>query len=74
MDQLLADLEATVEQLPYHTRSQEAKVVAAVLQHSASRKSGGIKIGELLPAVLARLGIGVNEVTEDDTIKPGDRP
>ena len=74
MDQLLADLQATVEQLPYHTRNHEAKVVAEVLQHSASRKRGGIKIGELLPAVLARLGIGVTEVTEDDTMKPGDRP
>jgi transposase len=74
MDQVLADLQTTVEQLPYHTRHQEAKVVAAVLQHNASRKHGGMRIGELLPAVLARLGIGVSEVTEDDTIKPGDRP
>ena len=74
MDQLLADLQATVEQLPYHTRNHEAKVVAAVLQHSASRKRGGIEIGALLPAVLARLGVNANEVTEDDTIKPGDRP
>ena len=32
MDQLLADLETTVEQLPYNTRNHEAKVVAEVLQ------------------------------------------
>ena len=74
MDQVLADLQATVEQLPCHTRHHEANVLAEVLQHSASRKRGGIEIGALLPAVLARLGIGVNEITENDTTKSGDRP
>jgi transposase len=57
MGQLLADLKTTVEQLPYNTRSHEAEVVAEVLRLNAGRKRGGIAIGTLLPAVLARLDI-----------------
>ena len=62
MDQLLADLEMTVEQLPYHTRSRETEVVAAVLRQNVGRRRGGIEIGALLPAVLARLGVNGTEV------------
>jgi transposase len=62
MDQLLADLKMTVEQLPYNTRSREAEVVAAVLRQNAGRRRGGIEIGALLPAVLARLGVNGTEV------------
>jgi transposase len=71
--QLLADLQATVEQLSYSTRNHEAKVVAEVLRNNVSRKRGGIAIGELLPAVLARLRINVTEITEHDTLQNEDR-
>ncbi len=57
MDRLLADLETTVEQLPYNTRGHEAEVVSQVLQEHTSRRRGGVAIGELLPTVLARLNI-----------------
>jgi hypothetical protein len=70
MDQMLADLQTTVEQLPYKTRTHEAEVVADVLRRNAKRKRGGIKIGALLPAVLARLGI---KVTETETLEDRDR-
>ena len=53
----LVDARLTVEQLPYNTRSHEAEVVAEVLRLNAGRKRGGIAIGTLLPAVLARLDI-----------------
>ncbi len=57
MDQMLADLKATVEQLPYHTRNREAEVVAEVLRQRATRRRGCVEIGALLPAILARLEI-----------------
>lgn len=66
-DQLLADLKTTVEQLPYHTRRHEAKVVAAVLKKNSQRRRGEIQIGALLPAVLARLGVDISEDTKPTT-------
>ncbi len=74
MEQVLADLSKVVEQLPGHTRGHEAKVVAEVLRQNTSRKRGGVEIGTLLPAVLARLGINTTEVTQTNTIETGDRP
>jgi hypothetical protein len=64
MDRVLADLKATVEQLPYNTRCREAEVVKAVLQHNATRRRGVVEIGSLLPAVLARLGVQTSEADE----------
>ena len=64
MDRLLADLEATVDQLPYNTRGHEAAVVAKVLEQQTHRRRGSVAIGELLPAVLARLGIHTTNTTE----------
>jgi hypothetical protein len=57
LDQTLAALEVAVGQLPYQTRNREAAVVAEVLRQHAQRKRGPRAIGELLPAVLARLGV-----------------
>jgi transposase len=67
MDQLLADLKRAVEQLPYNTRSREAEVVSEVLRQNAGRRRGGIEIGALLPAVLARLGVDTTEANESET-------
>ena len=69
IDRLLAELEEAIEQLPYNTRNHEAEIVAKVLQQQASRRRGSVAIGELLPAVLARLG-----VTTINTNESGDRP
>ena len=68
IDQTLADLEAVVEQLPYNTRHHEAEVVSEVLRQNAKRKRGTPSIGALLPAVLARLGVGDIEI-ENETIE-----
>ncbi len=57
MDVLLADLEATVEQLPYNTCSHEAEIVAEVLQQHQRRRRGAEPIADVLPAVLARLNV-----------------
>jgi len=57
MDQVLADLKASVEPLPYNTRNREAEIVAKTLRQHTSRRRGCVEIGALLPAVLARLEI-----------------
>ena len=64
MNQVLADLKAAVEQLPYHTRNREAEVVAELLRQNATRRCGVVSVGMLLPAVLARLEIKTSEETE----------
>ena len=56
-DRVLVDLESTVEQLPYNTCDREAAVAAKVLAEHTPRRRGGVAIGELLPAILARLNI-----------------
>ena len=71
---VLADLTRAVEQLPGHTRGYEAKVVAEVLRYKATRRRGAVDIGELLTAVLARLGINGNEINETSTLETGARP
>ena len=68
VDLLLADLETAVAQLPYETRNREAQIVANVLHQRASRRRGARPIGELLPAILARLGVTTAENEN------GDRP
>ena len=79
MDQTLTDLTSVVEQLPNNTRHHEAKVVSEVLRQNAKRKRGTPAIGALLPAVLARLGVSLDEaepatnVTETDITKIRDR-
>ncbi len=64
VDQLLADLQTVVGQLPYNTRSHEAEVVAGVLQKQTNSRRGGVAIGALLPAVLARLEITTTKENE----------
>ena len=67
IDQTLADLEAVVEQLPYHTRDHEAEIVSEVLRQNAKRKRGTPSIGALLPAVLARLGVSAVDTEIENT-------
>ena len=55
LDRMLADLQAAVSQLPCNTCRHEAEIVAEVLERQTHRHRGGVAIGELLPAVLARL-------------------
>ena len=54
-------LATAVEQLPYETCGHEATVVSQVLQKQTSQHRGGVAIGELMPAVLARLNIKATE-------------
>ena len=63
--QVLADLQATVEQLPYDTRGREADVVAKVFREQTTRRRSAVAIGELMPAILARLNIQTTEDNEN---------
>ena len=65
MDVLLADLEAAVEQLPYNTCHHEAEIVAHVLEQHTRRRQGPGLIGDVLPAVLARLNIRITEADKN---------
>ena len=65
VEQWLADLLAAVEQLPSTARPEEAKP----LQAEAARIQGGGRrgpqlLGDILPIVLARLGVGRVQSTE----------
>ena len=65
MDVLLTDLEAAVEQLPYNTCNHEAEIVADVLEQHTRRRRGAGLIGDVLPAVLARLNIRTTEANKN---------
>ena len=64
-DVLLADLEAAIGQLPYNTCNHEAEIVADVLEQHTRRRRGAKPIGDVLPAVLARLNIKVTETNQN---------
>ena len=53
--QMLTDLQATVDQLPRQAYTREAQSLSAKLQTASSRRRGPALLGELLPAVLAKL-------------------
>ncbi len=65
MARLLADIKITVEQLPCNTCGREAEVVAKVLEEQTPRRRGAVAIGELLPAVLARLNVKITQDSEN---------
>ena len=65
IDVLLADLETAVGQLPYNTCHHEAEIVADVLQQHAHRRRGASPIGDVLPAILARLNIKTIEANKN---------
>jgi transposase len=53
--QLLIDLQAVVDQLPKKAYTHEAQSLSERLNAETSRRRGPTRLGELLPAVLARL-------------------
>ena len=72
LDQVLTDLSKAIEQLPGHTKGREAKFVSEVFREKVSCKRRAVPLSELLVAVLARLGVNEDELTNNDTIDPGD--
>ena len=63
-DRVLGNLETAVQQLPYNTCGHEAEVVTRVLAENTSRRHDAVAIGEILPAVLARLNVRTAEDQE----------
>jgi len=59
--QILSDLKSATDQVPTHAHADEAKPLQEVHRKSMrSRKSGPQQIGNLLVAVLARLGVTIS--------------
>jgi transposase len=65
MPQVLQDLQAAIEQLPRREHATEAKPLAEELEKiQQGRRRGPQLLGDVLPIVLARLGVGVVQSTE----------
>jgi transposase len=64
---VLAQLELCVPQLLADTRGHEALIVSQVLQRQQTRRRGPTRLAELLPAVLARLGVTSLDTQPDTT-------
>ena len=65
MDQMLLDLQAAVEQLPKRERGAEsAPLVEELEKIQAGRRRRPQPIGEILPLVLAKLGMRKVQSTE----------
>jgi transposase len=60
MEQVMTDLQAAVNQIPASAHAAEAQpLIAAMKQAPSRRRSGPRRIGEILPAILARLGVPI---------------
>jgi transposase len=65
LPQNLADLQAAIEHLPRSAYAEEAKPLAEELQRiEQGRRRGPQLLGDILPIVLARLGVGALQSTE----------
>jgi len=65
MPQALTDLQAAIEQLPRSAYAEEARPLAAELQRiEQGRRRGPQLLGDILPIVLARLGVGALQSRE----------
>lgn len=63
--ELMRDLQATIAQVPQREYAAEAKPLAEELQKiQQGRRRGPQPIGDILPIVLARLGVGAVQSTE----------
>jgi hypothetical protein len=70
-DQLMRDLDAAVAQLPRPERHAEAAPLADELARAQQmRGTGPRRLGEILPAVLAKLGVGLVRSPESGEADP----
>jgi len=68
MSQILTDLKTAADHVPKHALADEAKPLQEVHRKSMrSRKSGPQQIGNLLVAVLARLGVTISSPAVNST-------
>jgi transposase len=71
MAQALTDLQAAIEQLPRSAYAEEAKPLAEELQRiEQGRRRGPQLLGDILPIVLARLGVGALQSKESGEHDP----
>ncbi len=70
MPQVLADLQATIEHLPRSAYQDEARPLSEQLQKIQASRRGPQLLGDILPIVLARLGIAQLQLTESGDQDP----
>jgi hypothetical protein len=64
MAQVMSDLQAATDHIPKSEHATEAKSLFDAMQPSSSRqRSGPRRLGEILPAVLAKLGVTAVELS-----------
>ena len=61
--QIMADLEAAVDHIPKSQHTPEAKSLFEAMQPNTRRQQSGLRrLGEILPVVLAKLGVTAVEL------------
>src|SRR5262249_12625124 len=74
-DQILRNLDAAVARLPRSEHREEAAPLAEELAGVQTKRGAGPKrLGEMLPAVLAKLGVYPVESTASGEADPTERP
>jgi len=68
--QMREDLEAVIDQLPAKSRAEEAKPLQEFLDELAKRRRGPQPLANIIPLVLARLGLAVVESTSNESAGP----
>jgi transposase len=71
MSQTLQDVQAAIDQLPRSAYAAEATPLAERLQQLGARRRGPQAIGDILPIVLARLGVQQVQSTASGARDPG---
>jgi hypothetical protein len=65
MAEVMRGLQAAIEQLPEHSHAEEARPLQEELQKiNTGGRRGPQPLGDILPIVLARLGVGVVQSKE----------
>jgi transposase len=72
MDAVLADLHKAIERIPRTEYGREAEPLANELERLQSRRRRGVipRLGDILPVVLARLGVGAVQSSESGEHDP----
>jgi transposase len=69
-DQMRQDLAALVDQLPRRTRTQEAQPLREQLDELAHRRHGPQPLADIIPFILARLGVDVVQSQSHEVAGP----
>lgn len=63
--QMLDDLDQALRQLPERMRREEGQTLARMLKETQQRRRGPVALGQIIPVVLARLGLNAIQSEQD---------